>query len=328
MRPGIKQIIYDLLFTWKVYLCPIALNWGIFAQGLFIWYVSMLQSMTAFSRVQKQIDEGHFCWEIKSVNHRYLDVSFRLPESFRFIEPQLRHVLRDKVNRGKLECQLKYQDTSLNNQSMLINIGMVNALVNLGEKLSTSHNLPNDLGVSRVLSWPGVVQASVPDVELLGEHALSLYIDAIEQLKQMRTTEGAALKAHVEARLVELGREITHAQFLVLKQPEQVKDKLLTRLNSVKIEVQDYRVEQEIALILTRIDVSEELDRLKTHLDEVSRTLNSDKIAGRRLDFLMQELNREANTLSSKSDSVELTQSAVQMKVLIEQMREQIQNIE
>ncbi|MGM9452228.1 YicC/YloC family endoribonuclease [Legionella bozemanae] len=288
----------------------------------------MLQSMTAFSRVQKQIEEGHFCWEIKSVNHRYLDVSFRLPESFRFIEQQLRHLLRGKINRGKLECQLKYQDTSTNNQSMLINIGMVNALVNLSEKLAESHHLPNDLGVSRVLSWPGVMQASMPDVEVLGEHALSLFNEAVEQLRQMRTTEGSALKAHVEGRLNELGQEIKKARSIVLMQTEQVKDKLLTRLHSVKLEVQESRVEQEIALILTRIDVSEELDRLQTHLDEVNRTLNCDKIAGRRLDFLMQELNREANTLSSKSDSVELTQSAVEMKVLIEQMREQIQNIE
>ncbi|HHF7372691.1 YicC/YloC family endoribonuclease [Legionella bozemanae] len=288
----------------------------------------MLQSMTAFSRVQKQIEEGHFCWEIKSVNHRYLDVSFRLPESFRFIEQQLRHLLRGKINRGKLECQLKYQDTSANNQSMLINIGMVNALVNLSEKLAESHHLPNDLGVSRVLSWPGVMQASMPDVEVLGEHALSLFNEAVEQLRQMRTTEGSALKAHVEGRLNELGQEIKKARSIVLMQTEQVKDKLLTRLHSVKLEVQESRVEQEIALILTRIDVSEELDRLQTHLDEVNRTLNCDKIAGRRLDFLMQELNREANTLSSKSDSVELTQSAVEMKVLIEQMREQIQNIE
>ncbi|QMT59676.1 MULTISPECIES: YicC/YloC family endoribonuclease [unclassified Legionella] len=288
----------------------------------------MLQSMTAFSRVQKQIEEGHFCWEIKSVNHRYLDVSFRLPESFRFIEPQLRHVLRDVINRGKLECQLKYQDTSSNNQSMLINTGMVNALVNLSEKLSASHHLPNDLSISRVLSWPGVVQASVPDADILGEHALSLFKSAIEQLKQMRVTEGSALKAHIEGRLSELGQEVKRARSIVLTQTEQVKDKLLTRLHSVKLEVQESRVEQEIALILARLDVSEELDRLQTHLDEVSRTLNCDKIAGRRLDFLMQELNREANTLSSKSDSGELTKSAVEMKVLIEQMREQIQNIE
>ncbi|STY28776.1 putative stress-induced protein [Legionella wadsworthii] len=288
----------------------------------------MLQSMTAFSRVQKQVEEGHFCWEIKSVNHRYLDVSFRLPESFRFIEPQLRLLLRDKINRGKLECQLKYQDTSSDNQSMLINIGMVNALVNLSEKLSASHHLPNDLGVSRILSWPGVMQASMPDVEILGEHALHLFNEAIEQLSQMRVNEGSALTKHIEGRLSDLSQQITKARSIVLKQSEQIKDKLMTRLHAVKIEVPESRVEQEIALILTRMDVNEELDRLETHVHEVSRTLNCDKIAGRRLDFLMQELNREANTLSSKSDSVELTQSAVEMKVLIEQMREQIQNIE
>ncbi|KTD06193.1 putative stress-induced protein [Legionella gratiana] len=288
----------------------------------------MLQSMTAFARVQKQIGEGHFCWEIKSVNHRYLDVSFRLPEAFRFIEPQLRLILRDKINRGKLECQLKYQDTSLNNQTMLVNIGMVNALVGLGDKLSVSHHLTNDLSVSQILSWPGVVQASAPDMDSLGEQALASFKNTIEQLMQMRITEGNALKKHVEGRLSDLGREVEKARAIASLQVEQSKNKLLARLQNLQFEVQESRLEQELALILTRIDVSEELDRLQTHLDEVNRTLNCDKIVGRRLDFLMQELNREANTLSSKSDSIALTQIAVEMKVLIEQMREQIQNIE
>lgn len=308
-------------------LCPITLICGIFAQGLFIG-IFMLQSMTAFARVQRQIDAGHLSWEIRSVNHRYLDVSFRLPESFRFIETQLRAVLRDKVSRGKLECQLKYQDTGSENQTMLMNVGMVNALVDLGTKLAASHHLANDLGVSRVLSWPGVVQVSTPDVDALGQQALSLFEEAIGQLQQVRATEGNALKVHVDARLQDLGKEVTRSRVIVSTQAQQVKDKLLTRLHTVQLEVSEQRVEQEIALILARLDVSEELDRLQTHINEVSRTLSCDKIAGRRLDFLMQELNREANTLSSKSDSVELTQSAVEMKVLIEQMREQIQNIE
>lgn len=284
--------------------------------------------MTAFARVQKQVEKGHFCWEIKSVNHRYLDVSFRLPESFRFIEPLLRNLLRDKVNRGKLECQLKYHDTSSDNQTMLINMGMVNALVDISDKLSASHHLANDLGVSRILAWPGVVHAGAPDADALGEQALSLFNEAVAQLLQMRVSEGNALRSHVQGRLVALKREVEQAKTLVSMQIGQIKDKLLTRLQELQLEVQEQRVEQEIALILTRMDVSEELDRLHTHLDEVNRTLNGDKIAGRRLDFLMQELNREANTLSSKSDSVALTQSAVEMKVLIEQMREQIQNIE
>jgi uncharacterized protein (TIGR00255 family) len=308
-------------------LCPISLNCGIFAQGLFIG-VNMIQSMTAFARAQRQIGAGNFCWEIRSVNHRYLDVSLRLPESFRFMETPLRNSLRDKISRGKLECQLKYQDTGTENQSMLINRGMVNALVDLSHQLAVSHHLANDLGVSHILSWPGVVQANTPDVEAMAQEAVALFNEAIEQLRQVRITEGKALKAHVEIRLDELKQQLEKASSIVKVQEGQVKDKLLTRLHAVQLEVPESRVEQEIALILARMDVSEELDRLQTHLNEVSRTINCDKIAGRRLDFLMQELNREANTLGSKSDSVELTQCAVEMKVLIEQMREQIQNIE
>ncbi|MBL7479469.1 YicC/YloC family endoribonuclease [Legionella bononiensis] len=288
----------------------------------------MIQSMTAFARAQKQIDSGTLCWEIRSVNHRYLDVSFRLPEAFRFLETNLRASLRDKINRGKLECQLKYHDTSSDNQSMLINIGMVNALVDLSSTLSASHHLANDMTVSHVLSWPGVVQVGQLDIEILGQQALLLFQDAVEQLVQARSTEGKALKLHVDERLHAMEQEITRSRAIVGNLASLTKDKLLTRLHAIQLEVAESRVEQEIAMILARLDVSEELDRLQTHVAEVRRTLNTDKVAGRRLDFLMQELNREANTLSSKSDSVDLTQSAVEMKVLIEQMREQIQNIE
>lgn len=288
----------------------------------------MIHSMTAFARAQRQLDAGHLCWEIRSVNHRYLDLSFRLPESLRFIEPMLRSALRDRINRGKLECQLKYQDTSSDNQSMLINIGMVNALIDISDKLSASHQLANDMTVSQILNWPGVVQANQLDMDELGQQALVLFNEAIEQLSAARLVEGNALKGHVTTRLEALGKEVSYSKTTVVKVLSQAKDKLLTRLHAIQLDVAEQRVEQEIALILTRLDVSEELDRLHTHIEEVGRTLNSDKIAGRRLDFLMQELNREANTLSSKSDSVELTKSAVEMKVLIEQMREQIQNIE
>ncbi|KTD43719.1 YicC/YloC family endoribonuclease [Legionella quateirensis] len=288
----------------------------------------MIHSMTAFARAQKQIDSGTLCWEIRSVNHRYLDVSFRLPEAFRFLETNLRGSLRDKINRGKLECQLKYQDTSSDNQSMLINIGMVNALVDLSSTLSASHHLANDMTVSQVLSWPGVVQVGQLDIEVLGQQALLLFTDAVEQLVQVRAVEGKALKLHVDERLHAMEQEITRSRTLVGNLASLTKDKLLTRLHAIQLEVAESRVEQEIAMILARLDVSEELDRLQTHVAEVRRTLSTDKVAGRRLDFLMQELNREANTLSSKSDSVDLTQSAVEMKVLIEQMREQIQNIE
>jgi uncharacterized protein (TIGR00255 family) len=284
--------------------------------------------MTAFARVQKQLEMAQLCWEVRSVNHRYLDVSFRLPESFRFIEPQLRNALRGTIQRGKLECQLKFQDISANNQSMLINIGMVNALVDLGANLSSSHHLANDLTVSKVLAWPGIVQAAQCDMENLAEHALNLFNDAIAQLSLYRATEGSALQDHIVTRLEQLNSEIQRAKLLISSLSASSKDKLLTRLQSIQLDVPEGRVEQEIALILARLDVTEELDRLQTHCIEVKKALYSEQGAGRRLDFLMQELNREANTLSSKSDSSELTKCAIEMKVLIEQMREQIQNIE
>ncbi|RUR08431.1 YicC/YloC family endoribonuclease [Legionella sp. km772] len=288
----------------------------------------MIRSMTAFARAQKQLDVAQLCWEIRSVNHRYLDVSFRLPETFRFLEPQLRNTLKDTIYRGKLECQLKYQDNNTQNESMLINMGIVNALVDLGNQLSSSHHLANDLNVSKVLSWPGVVQVAQSDMEDLGQHVLSLFNDAVRQLSEFRVAEGQALRQHIETRLQALSVEVERAQSIIQSMAVHSKDKLLTRLHSIQLEVPEGRIEQEIALLLTRLDVSEELDRLQTHVMEVNKALNTGHSAGRRLDFLMQELNREANTLSSKSDSVELTQSAIEMKVLIEQMREQIQNIE
>lgn len=313
-------------------LWAIVVIWGIVALN-YLGLISsagifMIHSMTAFARAQQQVDAGHLCWELRSVNHRYLDSSFRLPESFRFIEPQLRSALRGVVLRGKLECHLKYQDNNANNQSMLINKGMVNALLEVSHNLSLSHHLANDMSVSQVLAWPGVVQSHHCDMAHLGQHAVALFHEAVTQLNHARATEGSALKEHIVARLQRLHHEVRQAQLLVASLTAAVKDKLLTRLNMLQLEVSAERVEQEIALILTRLDVSEELDRLHTHIDEVSRTLNNATGAGRRLDFLMQELNREANTLSAKSDSAELTRMAVEMKVLIEQMREQVQNIE
>jgi uncharacterized protein (TIGR00255 family) len=284
--------------------------------------------MTAFARAQRQVEASQLCWEIRSVNHRYLDVSFRLPEAFRFLEPQLRNALKNTIYRGKLECQLKYQDNNAENQSMLINIGIVNALMDLSAKLASSHHLANDLGVSKVLGWPGVMQAPQCNMDNLGPDILSLFHEGLGQLSDARASEGSALKELIQTRLNALRDEVSRAQSCVKTLALTSKDRLLNRLQAMKLDVPEGRLEQEMALILARMDVSEELDRLQTHTVEVQRALDSEHSAGRRLDFLMQELNREANTLSSKSDSAELTQTAIEMKVLIEQMREQIQNIE
>ncbi|MBA2709454.1 MAG: YicC family protein [Tatlockia sp.] len=288
----------------------------------------MTQSMTAFARIQKQFESGIFCWEIRSVNHRYLDVSFRLPEAFRFLETSLRLIMRGKLSRGKLECQLKFQDLTTENQPIAINAGLVAGLIKAGNQLAESKQIANDLTLTAILNWPGVVQITQPEVESQAKQAEQLFKDALDELVLVRKTEGQALQIHINNRLEKLDAEIRKAKSLTSNFTQQAKDKLMTRLTALESEVENTRIEQEIAVMLIRMDVSEELDRLQSHLIEVAKNLQSQEASGRRLDFLMQELNREANTLSSKSDSVALTQSAVEMKVLIEQMREQIQNIE
>ncbi len=288
----------------------------------------MICSMTGFAREQKQLDTAQLCWEIRSVNHRYLDVSFRLPEPFRFLEPQLRLALKNNISRGKLECQFKYQDNNNQEHALSINQGMVNAIIDCGNHLASTNQLANDLKVSHIVTWPGVLHAPSFDTDELAPPILALFKQAILQLSQFRQSEGQALKEHIQMRLDCLANEVARAKIMVQDQAITTKEKLLARVRAIKMDVVEERIEQEIALLLARMDVAEELDRLQTHIKEVHKALIGSEASGRKLDFLMQELNREANTLSAKADSSDLTQCAIEMKVLIEQMREQIQNIE
>ncbi len=288
----------------------------------------MLQSMTAFTREQTQINSMMVCWEIRSVNHRYLEAGFRLPEMYRPLEANLREILRSSVSRGKIECHLKVEN-ALNVQGELpINHTFVERLILTSEALANQYELPNDLSIQQVLSWPGVVEQTPKTDEAMLQKITEVFSHAIEQLKQHRAQEGSRLRDFIIARLDLLEQEIEKASEVVSQAGKKTREKLLNRLEQLPISVTDSRFEQEIALMLAKLDVSEELDRLQLHVKEVSQTLSQSKPVGRRLDFLMQELNREANTLSSKSDSAMLTKHAVEMKVLIEQMREQIQNIE
>lgn len=288
----------------------------------------MTDSMTAFARGQIQLETASFCWEIKSVNHRYLDVSFRLPENWRFLEAEFRAALRGKISRGKLECQLKQQDNLPAQQKLAVNETLVDALLSASARLASDKQLPDDLRVSTVLSWPGVVYIPEADVEQSGEAILALFQTSLQQLQDVRAAEGKVLAEEVSSRLELLEREITTAKTLAAACVSQARDKLQMRLDALKTDVDTTRTEQELALMLIKMDVNEELDRLTLHSREVAKVLAGSEATGRRLDFLMQELHREANTLSAKSDTVALTRSAVEMKVLIEQMREQIQNIE
>lgn len=291
--------------------------------------IHMICSMTAFAIKQAQVEGYIYCWELKSVNHRYLESSFRLPEYLRFMENNLRHQLKDQIHRGKIDCSLKISEVKDNHESsMIINQELVRDLLNVSSYLASNYPLANDMTISHLLNWPGVLQSTLPDIDKLQPQIECTFNETLKLLLEARATEGSALKNHIKARIDLLKEEIRQAQSLVHLNSQQTKEKLLARLRLFQLEVSEARIEQEIAMILVRLDVSEELDRLQTHLLQVERTLECDKIVGKRLDFLMQELNREANTLSSKSDSSILTHHAVQMKVLIEQMREQIQNIE
>lgn len=284
--------------------------------------------MTAFVNIQSSLDIGIFEWEIKSVNHRYLDLSFRLPETLRFLESQFRTIVRSQVGRGKVECQLKFKSAIDAGQDIEINTSLVQGLLKAANRLATSELIPNDLSVNSILSWPGAIQINTGSMEQHAQTTLELFEKAISQFIEARKIEGSALKEHILTRLASLNSFIQASESLVETLSQELREKLQKRIKMLNIEVEHDRLEQEIVLMVMRADVREELDRLKTHVDEVERILNSKATQGRRLDFLMQELNREANTLGAKSESTLLTQHAIEMKVLIEQMREQIQNIE
>ncbi len=288
----------------------------------------MTFSMTAFSRQQIDKEWGSLTWEIRSVNHRYLETSVRLPESFRGLENSVREAIRKKLNRGKVECQLRFQSTEAGQTDLQINKELIEMLVQANIEIQKMASTESQLSSAEILRWPGVIVDQNFDSEIIAAEALALFKIALDELISSRQREGDALKGFVIQRIESI-REIVSS--IREKMPEIIsgqRKNLLGRLADLKAELEPTRLEQEIAILAQKADVDEELDRLDSHLSEVERVVASAGQKGRRLDFLMQELNREANTLSSKSIVVDTTLGAVELKVLIEQMREQIQNIE
>ena len=288
----------------------------------------MVYSMTAFSRQQLEHEWGSLTWEIRSVNHRYLEPSVRLPENFRNLENPIRRQLRDKLYRGKIECQLKLRTVEANQIDWQLNLDLISQLNKANSEINNNIGCNYQLSSLDILKWPGVISDQSIDEELFNKEALELFAKALDDLMVVREREGATLRDMVLKRIASIQDIIDSIQAkmpsIILKQ----KENLLNKLEELKAEFEPTRLEQEVTLLAQKADVDEELDRLNSHLQEVKRVLDSSGQIGRRLDFLMQELNREANTLSSKSIVVETTQNAVELKVLIEQMREQIQNIE
>ena len=288
----------------------------------------MTASMTAFSRQEATYDWGTISWEVRSVNQRYLEPNFRLPDNFRELEFAFRDVLRKKLNRGKLECQLRFQAVDKAATSLNINADNAQALANAVDTLGTWFKDLDPANPLDILKWPGILSDTGTDAEIMKNAVKDLFQKSVDELIDMRLREGAQLKDIIEQRLDSIDAIVVEVQ---AKLPEIIaaqKANLQDKLEAAKVELDPMRVEAEIVLLAQKADVAEELDRLATHTKEVRRQLQQKGPIGRRLDFLMQELNREANTLSSKSIVVETTQSAVELKVLIEQMREQIQNVE
>jgi uncharacterized protein (TIGR00255 family) len=267
-------------------------------------------------------------WEIRSVNHRYLEPSFKLPESLRALETQLREKLRKQLSRGKIECGLRIQYQGTDSSKLQINQHLARELISAAESIKQLMDKPAAIDPLEILQWPGVISESEIDSDLIQQQAMALFQTSLEQLIHSREREGSELKQFIEQRLESI-ETITRA--IRIQLPDILaaqKQKLLNRLQELKAELNEDRLEQELVILAQKADVDEELDRLQTHVGEVRRVLAQGQACGRRLDFLMQELNREANTLSSKSIVSDTTQASVELKVLIEQMREQIQNIE
>ena len=289
----------------------------------------MPRSMTGFSRREAKFSWGTLVWEIRSVNHRYLEPNFRLHEDFREIEPQLRDAMRKSLQRGKVEANLHVHWEQEGENELGINESRADQIAKAAQQINQYLGATAaPLNALDILKWPGVIQKQEINRDELHQAALQLFDQALEGLIEHRSREGAELEQLILQRLQSVSEQVVKVRQLMPGILAAQREKLQNKIAALQIELDPERLEQEIVLIAQKADVDEELDRLDTHVTEVKRSLKQTDSLGRRLDFLMQELNREANTLSSKSVSSDTTQIAVELKVLIEQMREQVQNIE
>lgn len=288
----------------------------------------MARSMTAFARQELVKDWGVLTLELRSVNHRYLDISLRIPDEFRNVETKLRERIAEKLARGKVDVGLRFTRNESNNGDMLIDEELVQRVANASRTVDHILYNPGSVSSLDVLRWPGVIKPAKLDSNELNTTVLELLDVTLKDMLEGREREGEKLAELIQQRCSAISDVIKKVKKRLPEIMQLWREKLLKRIQDASVEVDENRLEQELVIIAQKTDVDEELDRLETHVAEVERVLKSEKPIGRRLDFLMQELNREANTLGSKSIDTDTTKASVDLKVLIEQMREQIQNIE
>jgi len=284
--------------------------------------------MTAVARETRKSELGELTWELRTVNHRFLEPHIRLPEELRSLDPAVRERLAARMQRGKVDCSLRYAPVEGAGGGLRVNRAFVEQLMAAGREVGTIVGRPAEPAPFELLGWPGVLHEQERDLDQVTAAALEVLETAIDTLVATREREGARLETLLLERCDRLQQSVQRVRERMPRVLEGVRKRLSDRLGELRAELDPARIEQEIALLASRLDVDEEMDRLQAHVSEVRDVLGRSGPVGRRLDFLMQELNREANTLGSKSADVEVTRESVEMKVLIEQMREQIQNLE
>ena len=287
----------------------------------------MIYSMTAFARLEVKKDWGDAVWEIRSVNQRYLENFFRLPEQFRGLENTLREKLRQSLTRGKIECSLRIETKKQTNSELNLNKELANQVIQSLQWIKAQAG-EGEINLTDVLRYPGVVEAQDQDLDAISQDLLTAFDDLLKDFIAMRGREGEKLNDIIQQRLDAITVEADKVRSQMPAVLQWQRERLLQRFEEAQVNLDPQRVEQEMILLAQRVDVAEELDRLQMHVKETTNILKKGGAVGRKLDFMMQELNRESNTLASKSINADITASAVELKVLIEQMREQIQNLE
>jgi len=289
----------------------------------------MIRSMTGFARRERQGPWGTLACELRSVNHRYLELSLRMPDDLRPLESDARQLLSATLKRGKVEAGLYLRGTASANAAVEINRPLVEQLLSRAAEVGAMSGVASaPISPLDILRWPGAIREAERDPSPVLHEALELLRETVGELNEARSREGARLRELLRQRCEHLSQQVSTVRTRLPEIAARIRAKVAERVAQLGAQVDDERLEQELVLLAYKMDVQEELDRLGSHLTETLQALDSKEPAGRRLDFLMQELNREANTLSSKSQDVETTRAAVDIKVLIEQMREQVQNVE
>ena len=288
----------------------------------------MIFSMTAFARREHSIAGGNLAWEVRSVNHRYLEVALRLPEDLRGLEPGVRNLVAERVTRGRIDASLYWRPAANGTDVLELDATQITRVMQALKSLDRFGLAIAQPNAFELLRWPGVIRTPTLDVEGLGREALALLAQTLDELRETRQREGARLKDFMLERLAGIEQQVTAVRAVLPEVVGAFRERLQARLGELSASLDPARLEQEIVLFANRTDVAEELERLAAHVQETRRALGGGGQVGRRLDFLMQEFNREANTLASKSADLRVTNAAVELKVLIEQMREQVQNLE